>query len=73
MVGEKGKRPEPRYPSPTRSRGSGSLFTGFSLLKSNVGSGDGSPGSGAGSSRWGLIDFTLRHSRSVRRPVASSL
>ena len=44
MVGEKGKRPEPRYPSPTRSRGSGSLFTGFSLLKSDAGSGDGSPG-----------------------------
>ena len=47
-AGEKGERPEPRYPSPTRSRGSGSLFAGFSLLESDVGPGDGSPGSGAG-------------------------
>ena len=38
-AGEKGERPEPRYPSPTRSRGSGSLFTGFSLLESNAGFG----------------------------------
>ena len=38
-AGEKGERPEPRYPSPTRSRGSGSLFTGFSLLESSAGSG----------------------------------
>ena len=59
-VGEKGERPEPRYPSPTRSRGSGSLLTGFSLLESNVGSGDRSPVIGVdpngGNSWWPLPD-----------------
>ena len=72
-AGEKGERPELRYPSPTRSRGSGSLCTGFSLLESDVGPGDGSPGSGDGQFAVGLMDFTLRHSRSVRCPIASSL
>ena len=49
------------------------MFTGFSLLESDVGPGDGSPGSGDGQFAVGLIDFTPRHSRSVRRTIVSSL
>lgn len=40
----RGEQPEPRYLPPTRSQGSRSLFTDFSLLESDVGPGDGSPG-----------------------------